>query len=268
MGTRTGRYWIGTIPEANGISPCIGPLPNWINYVRGQLETGSTTGYRHWQLIVSTSQPVRFSKLASYYSGHWELTRSKSAEQYVWKDDTSVEGTRFELGTKPLNRNEAKDWGQIKGYAVAGNLDSIPPDVFIRCYNQLSRISADFSRPTPIEREVFVFWGPTGTGKSRRAWDEAGVDAYPKDPCTKWWCGYRGHQTVVIDEFRGLIGISHLLRWFDRYPVSVELKGSSTPFKATRIFITSNIDPAGWFPDLDPLTYAALSRRLKVEYMG
>nr|WAE42540.1 MAG: replication associated protein [Cressdnaviricota sp.] len=268
MGSRTGRYWIGTIPCASGTMPNSAPLPDWITWVRGQMETGSQTGYRHWQIIVGTKQPVRLSKLVGYYGGHWELTRSKAAEDYVWKDETSVEGSRFELGTKSLNRNEPKDWLKVKESAVAGDLDSIPPDIFIRCYNQLSRISADFSKPVAIEREVFVFWGPTGTGKSRRAWAEAGVDAYPKDPCTKWWCGYRGHETVVIDEFRGLIGISHLLRWFDRYPVSVELKGSSTPLKATRIFITSNIDPAGWFPDLDPLTLAALNRRLKVEYMG
>lgn len=78
-----------------------------------------------------------------------------------------------------------------------------------------------------MERKVYVFWGPTGTGKSRRAWDEAGPDAYPKDPRSKFWDGYNGHSNVVLDEFRGAIDVSHLLRWFDRYPVLVEVKGSS-----------------------------------------
>jgi len=61
-------------------------------------------------------------------------------------------------------------------------------------------------------RTCWVYWGRTGTGKSRRAWDEAGVDAYPKDPRTKFWCGYFGQANVIIDEFRGGIDVAHLLR--------------------------------------------------------
>jgi len=69
---------------------------------------------------------------------------------------------------------------------------------------------------------------------------------------------------VVIDEFRGDIDISHLLRWLDRYPVVVEIKGSSTPLVAEKIWITSNLHPTAWYPNLDPLTYAALERRLNI----
>lgn len=107
-----------------------------------------------------------------------------------------------------------------------------------------------------------MFWGRTGTGKSLRAWEEAGVEAYAKDPRTKWWCGYNGQRNVIIDEFRGSVDIAHLLRWFDRYPVRVELKGSTRPFAAENIWITSNLDPRHWYPDLDSETQNALLRRL------
>lgn len=60
------------------------------------------------------------------------------------------------------------------------------------------------------------------------------------------------------------IDVSHLLRWFDRYPVRVEIKGSSRPLVAKRIWITSNLDPQRWYPELDPDTYAALLRRLYI----
>jgi len=113
-----------------------------------------------------------------------------------------------------------------------------------------------------------VYWGRTGTGKSRRAWDEAGLDAYPKDPRTKFWCGYREHENVVIDEFRGGIDISHLLRWFDRYPVVVELKGGATCLKAKTIWITSNIHPNDWYPELDDETKSALMRRLNITHFA
>lgn len=86
------------------------------------------------------------------------------------------------------------------------------------------------------------------------------------DPCTKFWDGYYGQQNVVIDEFRGSIGISHILRWLDRYPVIVEIKGSSTVLQATTIWITSNLSPNVWYPDIDAETLAALRRRLEVKF--
>jgi hypothetical protein len=44
----------------------------------------------------------------------------------------------------------------------------------------------------------------------------------------------------------------------------VEIKGSSRPFLAEKIWITSNISPVMWYPMLDEETLAALMRRLEV----
>jgi len=133
-------------------------------------------------------------------------------------------------------------------------------------YRTLRAIQSDFSVPRAIERTVTVFWGSTGTGKSRRAWLEAGDGAYAKCPRSKFWDGYQDQENVVIDEFRGGIDVAHLLRWFDRYPVRVEIKGSSRPFNASRIWITSNLDPIMWYPEIDEMTREALMRRLNIEY--
>lgn len=65
-------------------------------------------------------------------------------------------------------------------------------------YRSLTAIALDHIQPVAIQRMVFVFWGSTGTGKSRRAWQEAGVQAYCKDPRSKWWCGYKNQTNVVI----------------------------------------------------------------------
>lgn len=111
---------------------------------------------------------------------------------------------------------------------------------------------------------MLVYWGPTGTGKTRTAWERGGLDAYPKVPSTKFWDGYQGQETVIIDEFRGDIGISNLLRWFDRYPCLVEIKGSSTVLSAKLFIVTSNLHPRDWYPTLDANTYEALERRLEI----
>lgn len=69
---------------------------------------------------------------------------------------------------------------------------------------------------------------------------------------------------MVVDEFRGLVDISALLRWCDRYPVVVEIKGSSRAFCAQKIWFTSNLHPRDWYPTLDQATKDALLRRLTI----
>lgn len=206
-------------------------------------------------------------KLGFPDESHIKPCRSEAAEQYVWKDNTAIEGTRFELGKRPGRLHDQVDWDSVKAAAIDGRMDDIPSDIYVRNYGSLRRIHADHLTPQSIEREVHVYWGPTGVGKSRRAWEEAGFDAFPKDPNSKFWDGYRNHTHVVIDEFRGRIDVSHLLRWFDRYPVNVEVKGSSVVLAAQRIWITSNLDPRSWYPELDEATRDALLRRLNITHM-
>nr|BDF97675.1 replication-associated protein [Cressdnaviricota sp.] len=179
-----------------------------------------------------------------------------------------VSNKRFELGNLPFRRGEPTDWDAVRRDAEAGNLSEIPSDVYVRCYNQLRRIGTDHLQPIGMERVISVFWGRTGTGKSRRAWGEAGLDGYPKDPLTKFWDGYQGQDCVVIDEFRGGISIAHVLRWFDRYPVIVEIKGGAVVLRASRIWLTSNLDPRIWYAQEDAETNEALLRRLNITHFA
>lgn len=256
-----GKYWLLTIPHASFVPY----LPQSCVYIKGQLEKGAQEGYLHWQVLVIFERKVRLAKVREVFGDvHSELTRSAAAEDYVWKEETRVEGTQFVLGEKPFQRNSKTDWNRVKALAQEGKLDDIDAQIYVCHYSSLKRIASDAMVPTAMEREVFVYWGPTGVGKSRKVWELAGLDAYPKDPNTKFWDGYRHQEVVVIDEFRGVINISHMLRWLDRYPVIVEVKGSSIPFKAKKIYITSNLDPRCWYPDLDQETKDALLRRLNI----
>lgn len=256
------KIWILTIPRGSW-SPC---LPDGVTYVRGQAEVGGNTGYEHWQLIAYFRRTVRLRAVKSVFTNdcHAEPTRSAAADAYVSKEETRIEGTQFEFGVRPTKRNNSADWDEVRKKAIEGRISEVPADIYIRYYSQLRRIASDNMQAESIERLVHVYWGPTGVGKSRRAWAEAGLDAYPKDPLSKFWDGYRDQEHVVIDEFRGTVNISHVLRWFDRYPVIVEVKGSSIPLKARIIWITSNLHPRDWYPDLDDKTMDALLRRLNI----
>lgn len=279
------KYWLLTIPHAHFLPY----LPTGCSYIKGQLELGKQgsdlestgsgsystwesneyTRYLHWQIVVHFQKKLRLRGVRNIFGNfHAEPTRSEAADDYVWKDHTRVQGTQFRLGKLPSKRGDKKDWEAIRDMAKSGDLDNIPADVYVRNYNSLRRIETDNLKPLGIQRRIRVYWGPTGVGKSRRAWEEAGTDAYPKDPRTKFWDGYRNHTKVVMDEFRGGIDISHILRWFDRYPVIVEVKGSSTVLKADEIWITSNLHPHMWYPALDEETRNALFRRLEIVEMN
>ncbi|AJD07548.1 replication-associated protein [Sewage-associated circular DNA virus-27] len=264
MERRQGIYWLLTIPFHEW-TPYLPPGVSWI---RGQLESGSESGYLHWQIVVALTTKCSLRGIKGLFgdSTHGELSRTNRASVYVWKEETRIEGTQFELGERPFKRNCSKDWEQIWECAQRGDLMSIPADVRVHSYRTLRAISADYSKPLPMVRDIHVYIGPTATGKSRRAWDEAGMEAYCKDPNSKFWCGYSGQPNIVLDEYRGRIDVSHLLRWFDRYPVNVEIKGSSVPLCAESFWITTNLDVDQWYPDLDATTLEALRRRLKITY--
>jgi len=249
--------------------------PPGIKWIAGQLELGklnpeTDTAYLHWQLVLAADTQVRGAAIKKLFgdSTHVELSRSDALDNYVFKDDeTTIAGTRFELGKKALKVNNKRDWDAIRDLARAGRIDEIDAGTYICHYRTLRQIAVDHMVPVAMERRINVYWGPTGVGKSRRAWAEAGLTAYPKSPTTKFWDGYRDQTRVVMDEFRGSIDIAHVLRWFDRYPVIIEVKGSATVLSATTIWITSNLNPEDWYPAIDHDTRAALLRRLSITHM-
>lgn len=268
---RQGIFWLCTLSCAR--MPALpmlqqGELPPGIVWVRGQQESGDASGYVHWQFMVATKAKTSLAALKKILGRgfgelHAELSRSEAANEYVCKESTRVAGP-WEHGAKPIRRNSKVDWEDVWTAAQSGDLARIPPNVRVVSYRTLRAIAADFSRPEAIIREVWVFWGISGSGKSRRAWDEAGLDAYGKCPRSKFWDGYQGQEAVVFDEFRGGIDVSHILRWCDRYPVRVEIKGSSCPLVARKIWFTSNLDPRLWYPELDQESVAALIRRFNI----
>lgn len=207
---------------------------------------------------------------------HLEPTRSAAAVDYVWKEDTRVEGTQFELGVLGKQGKTKVNWEAICNKAVAGDLEGIretEPGVYARNINSLLKIASMHAQPEDREGGFAkVFVGPTGTGKSHRAFKEIreqGGPFYIKSASNKWWCGYKGEENVLIDEMScKTIGITHLLRWFDQYPYCVEIKGGSIPLRAKRFWITSNLWPHQWFEDVDIKQIKALERRLTIIEMN
>lgn len=203
---RQGIFWLLTCPDPNPVCESLssGTLPNELAYATGQKEKGGTTGFVHWQLCVAFTKKVALPAVTRLFGRgiHAELSRSEAAIAYCNKEESRL-SEPFELGTKPFRRNARTDWESVWASAKSGDLESIPANVRVVSYRTLRAIGSDYSNCRGMLRTVFVFWGVTGSGKSHRAWDEAGVDAYSKCPRSKFWDGYQDQQNVVVDEFRG-----------------------------------------------------------------
>lgn len=263
------RWWLFTFPYES-FEPFY--LHDSVAYARGQCEI-SPTGYWHWHVMVGFKRSQRFSYCKSLFGDGVRIECCRSRDnclQYVWKDRTSIPFSRFEHGVKPVRRSSKRDWDETLDHAKEGNFDNIDASVLIQHYGNLKKIRSDNLKPKWRNNiKVYLFWGLTNCGKSYRAFQEAGPDAYIKQGNTKWWCGYRGETSVVIDEFDGSVGITHLLKWFQQYPCMVETKGGNVPLQANTFYLTSNLRFDQWYPNAHQRHLEALERRFTViEYFN
>lgn len=259
--TSQAKYWMLTIPYQ-----CFLPfLPKAVAYIKGQIEVGGTTGYLHWQILCVFEKKVRLRAVKQTFgdSVHAEPSKSAAAGQYVWKEETAVAGTRFELGTLPLSRGRTADWQRVWEFAANSDLMSIPADIRIRYYNTIKRIGKDYMQPVGELEDVCGVWiyGAPGVGKSRMAREE--YAPYSK-MCNKWWDGYAGEENILLDDFDKVHSVlgHHLKIWADRYPFIAEMKGGALRIRPKKIIVTSNYQINEIFAD--EVLVAALSRRFVV----
>lgn len=65
-----------------------------------------------------------------------------------------------------------------------------------------------------------------------------------------WGDGCVGAQHIIMDDMAaGQISHALFLRLLDRYPMVVEVKGTSMQWAPRTIYITSNTHPRHWYPN-------------------
>lgn len=92
--------------------------------------------------------------------------------------------------------------------------------------------------------EVWWYWGPTGSGKTRSAVEKAkevAGDAYwISHGNGQWYDGYKGQQAVILDDVRAATWeFSNMLRITDRYKFQVPIKGGFVWWNPKLIIITA-----------------------------
>lgn len=101
-----------------------------------------------------------------------------------------------------------------------------------------------------IKMDVKVYYGDTGTGKTRRAVQESEDDYFilrKGNGSNIWFDGYMGQKTLIIDDFYGWICYSRMLTICDGYIDTAEIKGGTVTPQWRTIIITSNKAPELWW---------------------
>ena len=225
-----------------------------------QLEIGGATARRHCQgyIYLQSARRLAFVKqLIGGFGVHTEygrelqphIERSRGSPDqnraYCSKPESSVPDTFREIGTLPRQgaRSDLTELAEAiaEGTDMADIATTFPTE-FIKYAKGIQALKTALSskpRSAAVEPTVYWWFGPTGTGKSKLAF-ETYPDAYVKMPTNKWWDGYVDQKEVILDDYRpSMCPFHELLRLLDRYPMKVEFKGGSTELQATTFVITT-----------------------------
>lgn len=127
-------------------------------------------------------------------------------------------------------------------------------------YRQLKVTPRTWPFSTP---DVYFIHGATGVGKTHSVYESLHQQLYRHIGSKTFFDGYQGHNAVLFDDVDpNLFTPYRWLQLLDKYPLDVEIKGGTTPFVATVIIITSNLEPRLFTHGWDPGHVDAFMRRI------
>lgn len=177
---------------------------------------------------------------------HWEVARGSLDDNQKY---TSKDGNWLEFGTPTCTGRGARSdlYEVAQAVSNGASLQEIVqdhPEQFIKYSGGIQKLVLFNMKPRNFKTTVLWYWGATGTGKSRKAW-ETYPDAYAKSASNKWWDGYSGQPVTILDDWRPSkeMPFNEMLALMDRYPKTVESKGGTIHFVSKTLIITCPLDP-------------------------
>lgn len=236
-----GKTWVFTdfelIKDYSGLN---------FKYLIYGVETCPDTGKTHHQGYAEFETNRRLSALKKFNSTiHWELRQGTQAQaiDYCMKDGEFVEFGEKKGKSNQGSRSDIKLAKKLvsEGAGMKTIIEQVDSYQAVR----MAELSLKYSeKKRNWETNVIWLHGPTGSGKTRKAVELSGDNYWMSGRNLKWWEGYDAHENVIIDDFRKDFCTFHeLLRILDRYPYTLEVKGTSRQLLAKQIIITSCYAP-------------------------
>lgn len=257
--TVQGKYWCFTDFE------CRTDYSEWgAKYLIYGVEVCPTTEKVHHQGYCEFESNQRLSVLGKTWKCNFERRKGKAEQAiaYCMKD-----GKWIEFGERPEKKNQGarSDIEEVKTMVREGKSMRQIADVCtsFQALRFAENITQYYEKKRDWMPEVYWYWGSTGSGKTRAAYEEAGSDCWMSGKNLKWFQDYDGNENVIFDDFRKDFCTFHeLLRLLDRYPYTIEVKGGSRQFLAKKIWITCPFKPEALYDTREDIEQ--LTRRISV----
>lgn len=224
-------------------------------------------GTKHIQGYVSWDKRRTLAWVKRWISprAHLETAKGSAKQNRAY---CSKEGNFEEWGELPAGKGSRTDLSRAVELIQQGcsvrEIARESPATVVRYGGGLQRLQQLHRPERESPPEIWVFWGRTGTGKTRRVWEFVDTAELWVHPGDRWFDGYDGHKAVLFDDFDGSwFKLVYLLRLLDRYPMSVPVKGAYAWWNPTTIYITSNLEPKDWYRGASDEHQRALMRRLR-----
>lgn len=243
-----------------------------VRYCVWQVEE-TKTKRKHIQAYIELKSPRKMSYIKKLFEDetlHCEKRKGtrEEARNYCMKEESRLEGP-FEYGSfEKGGQGKRNDLLDIKKkvdekVSVAQIWDE-HFGTMIRVYKGVKEYKSIKTKQTKFEKkDVHIYWGKTGSGKTRKAFEE-NKSIYIKDE-SQWWDGYDGEECVLIDDFNGGIPIQTLLKICDGYPYQGQIKGGYVNITCKKVIITSNTHIGTWYPKESEEHHNALLRRVSTD---
>lgn len=213
---------------------------NNVRYICYGVERCPSTDREHYQGFAIFKRTCRMPKAKQWIGGG---------------DGTHIEPRR---GTRDQARDYCRksggrfwEWGQYDGMTKE-ELFKQPieyikenyQEFFCRYHRGLEKLNLT-KGPAWRDVEVILIWGESGTGKTRMVMEMDSV--YKIDPPYRWFDGYEGEETLLIDDYKkGAVERGLFLNLLDGYRMRLETKGGHTWALWKKVYITSNFNADGW----------------------
>ena len=254
----------------------------------------ATTGTYHTHIFIYSKSPMRFSTLKNRFPiAHIEkaMGSAKDNRDYIlkqgkWEDteksETSVEGTFYEFGTLPTDKEERNPkmyqllQSVKEGMSTTDIINETPDFAFnLRNIDALREaFTAEHFRTNNRFLEVTYLYGASGTGKTSSifrkhpASEICRITDYSNKNGIRF-DAYHGQDVLVFEEFNSQVPIEAMLNYLDIYPLTLPARYNDRTACYTKVYITSNIPLDKQFTGVQhsrPETWKAFLRRIHKVY--
>lgn len=237
-----------------------------MRYIVYGRECGSEKQTKHLQGYIYMDKKYTMAairKIAQWSKrAHFEprLGSHSEARNYCIK-----EGDFIELGVPPKENSKGRSSALDGNTLMSTSLNDLLSKELISPFSVPTLYKAKailLNEGEPRTRATtcgYWIYGPPGVGKSHIA-HNLFPNAFIKQQ-NKWFDGYEGQETILLDDLDTSVLGHHLKIWTDKWPCRGEIKGGTVPLRHKRFIITSNYLPSQiWSEDL--MLATAIERRM------